>query len=547
MTSSPFSQPRIEGVGPLAHQVLDWTLTQTLHCLIGVAIGAVAARAMRHKRIHWSWACVALTVVLLARPGMAGAASTLAVASVSAAATTRRWHREEEEAGMDLAAVARGRRSPLQLILSGAGDLVTRCQESFGKLGWTRDGELALGRDELGRTVWVPLSDRGGIHTLVVGATGSGKTITQTWIAVQAIASGTAAIVIDPKGDVDMRRDIRRAALEAGRPFLEWSPRGGSIYNPYLRGTDTEIADKLLAGERFTEPHYLRQAQRYLGHVVRVLRAGGARVSLRSVVDHLDPMNLEVFARTLPGDLAESTHAYIDTLTTRQHNELGGVRDRLAILAESDVGPWLDPDTPNAPVFELLDAVRARSVVYFSLEADSRPLLTQMLGAAIVQDLVTTVAALQGDPTPTLVCIDEFSAIAANQVVRLFGRARSAGFSLLLGTQELSDLRPHGGERLLEQVMGNLSLLIAHRQVVPGSAELISSVAGARGAWKVSRHSNGRSTRTRTRERVLDPDEVMRLAPGWAAVIGLATGGGVRIANVFSPAFAATQRRHHGR
>jgi len=34
-------------------------------------------------------------------------------------------------------------------------------------------------------------------------------------------------------------------------------------------GSETEIADKALSGETFTEPHYLRQAQRYLGHAVR--------------------------------------------------------------------------------------------------------------------------------------------------------------------------------------------------------------------------------------------------------------------------------------
>jgi hypothetical protein len=36
---------------------------------------------------------------------------------------------------------------------------------------------------------------------------------------------------------------------------------------------------------------------------------------------------------------------------------------------------------------------------------------------------------------PTLVAIDEFSAISAGGVARLFGRARAAGFSLLLATQ----------------------------------------------------------------------------------------------------------------
>jgi type IV secretory pathway TraG/TraD family ATPase VirD4 len=159
-----------------------------------------------------------------------------------------------------------------------------------------------------------------------------------------------------------------------------------------------------------------------------------------------------------------------------------------------------------------------------------------MLAAALIQDLQATVADLQREPTPTLVVIDEFSAVAAEHVVRLFGRARSAGFSLLLGTQELSDLRLAGRETVLEQVMGNLSALIAHRQVVPQSAELIARLAGTRGAWRASQRDDGSITRSRTRVPRLQPDEVMHLERGWAAVIGLAGGEsrGARIARVFS-------------
>ena len=198
------------------------------------------------------------------------------------------------------------------------------------------------------------------------------------------------------------------------------------------------------------------------------------------------------------------------------------------------MGLWLDPETEDAGQFDLLQAAQAQDVVYFNLDSDSRPLLTQMLGAAIVQDLQTTVAALQGRPVRTLVVIDEFSALAAEQVVRLFGRARSAGFSLILSTQELADLRPPGRERLLEQVMGNLSVLLAHRQVVPDSARLISSLAGTKGAWKSSRHSDGRFTRTRIAEGVLRAEEIARLPRGWAAVVVLADGGSARIARVLS-------------
>jgi type IV secretory pathway TraG/TraD family ATPase VirD4 len=395
---------------------------------------------------------------------------------------------------------------------------------------------LILGADEHGRAISIPFAgEGGGRHMLVVGATGSGKTVTQTLLATRAIEQGMGAVVVDPKGDCDMREQLSLAASIAGRPFIEWTPGGPSVYNPYACGGETEIADKALAGERFTEPHYQRQAQRYLGHVVRALRENAIEVSLCAIVEHLDPDRLETLARTLPESHAVATHAYLDSLTTRQRSDLAGVRDRLAILTESDVGPWLDPQASAAERFDLLGATRARAVVYFNLQSDSRPLLTQILGAAIVQDLQTTVASLQARPVPTLVVIDEFSAVSAEHVVRLFGRARSAGLSLLLGTQELSDLRPPGRERLLEQVMGNLTVLIAHRQVVPASAELIASVAGSRGAWKVARHSDGRTTRTRTSEPILDPNEVRTLDPGSAAVIVLGGGGGVAIGRVLSP------------
>src|SRR5262249_34318667 len=157
-------------------------------------------------------------------------------------------------------------------------------------------------------------------------------------------------------------------------------------------------------------------------------------------------------------------------------SDLAGVRDRLAIMAESDIGPWLDPQTQDASRLDLLQAAKTRAVVYFDLQADQRPLLAQMLGAAIVGDLQATVAGLQGRAVPTLVMSDEFSAIAPERVVGLFARAGGAGVSLVLGTQELADMRVPGREMLMEQIVGNLSVLIAHRQVIPGSAELLAEM-----------------------------------------------------------------------
>jgi hypothetical protein len=526
----------------LLEHLVQWLAGATFHVALGVPIGLLAARAMRHWHLHWSWAAGAFALVLLAHTALAGDTATLGVVTLAAATRGRRWHGEDLRAGGDLAEIAAERTTLFDGLRIGVRGVRSRLADSgiackLDERGLCGD-ELGVGVDRGGHSVSIELGGMdsgGGTHTLIAGATGSGKTVTQTWIATRAIAQGMAAIVIDPKNDRWMREQLRRAALAAGRCFVVWTPKGPAVYNPYARGGETEIADKALAGERFTEPHYQRQAQRYLGHAVRALRAGGGEVSLRGLVEMLDPAALELLARELEPERARAVHAYLDALTPRQRSDLTGVRDRLAIMAESDIGPWLDPATADAESFDLLDAVRSGSVVYFSLQADSRPLLAQMLGSAIVQDLQTVVSSLQERPAGCVVAIDEFSAIAAEHVARLFGRARSAGMCLLLGTQELSDLRLPGHETLLERVLGNLTSVIAHRQVVPESAELIARLSGSRGAWRTTVGSDGRHTRTRVSEHLLDPEDVMSLSRGCAAVLRLGSPRAATIAQMHSP------------
>jgi type IV secretory pathway TraG/TraD family ATPase VirD4 len=518
----------------LIEEAVQWVARLTLELALGIALGALAARAMRARRLHWSWAAVALGAFALLHT-LLGAWMPLALAtSVTALMRGQRWHREDLDAGLDLARAAKLRARPLDLLRALGGSLRLSRNLRLGQLGWFSGEDLILGRARHGRLVSIPFGGiHGGTHMLLVGATGSGKTVTQAWIASRGIDRGMGAIVIDPKGDGALREALAERARCVGREFVEWTPTGPSTYNPLARGSDTEVADKVLAGERFTEPHYLRQAQRFLGHVVRALRASGVETSLRTIARSLDPIELELLARELPDPLSGTTHGYLDSLTPRQLSDIGGVRDRLSILAESDVGAWLEPTT-EARRFDLLQAVQARAVVYFDLDADRRPLLTQMLGAAIIQDLQTTVAAMQARAIPTVVVIDEFSALAAEQVVRLFARARSAGFSLLLGTQELADMRLPGREALLEQILGNLTVLLAHRQVTPASAELVCGLAGSSGAWRTSRHGNGRLTRTRTREAVLSVEDVRCLPPGCVAAIVLGDAARAQIAQVFT-------------
>ena len=77
-------------------------------------------------------------------------------------------------------------------------------------------------------------------------------------------------------------------------------------------------------------------------------------------------------------------------------------------------------------------------------------------------------------------------------------------------------------------MLGNIEALIAHRQNVPESAELISKLAGSRPAWITTQQTQqgllgsragSRGSKTRGHQFELHPSRIKRLGRGKAAVI----------------------------
>src|SRR5919198_2311825 len=165
MTGSP--------LGPLVHLLTSLALT------IGGAVLVTLSLVMflRWLGLHWTWTLPGVLLGPALWPFDQGAAAFVAATAVFATATGARWHHDDLRHGADRAQDARDRRTPLD-----AG------RERFERRGvrggrWiSRDG-LAVGRDERGRSVRIPVGHTSGRHALVVGATGSGKTGMQAWIA----------------------------------------------------------------------------------------------------------------------------------------------------------------------------------------------------------------------------------------------------------------------------------------------------------------------------------------------------------------------------
>ncbi len=193
-----------QGVNPLAplEELFDWLASTTLHVALGVLLGWGVARLMRSRQLSWTWAAAAFPVWLVVRPLFGGLGLTLGVAALAAASRGRRWRREDIQAGGDLAQIVRSFQGPLDAVRGAYAKGALRRMLSSGA-SWFQGDEVLIGQEVRdGSLVRIPLGGaRGGTHMLVLGAAGSGKTVTQTGIAVHAVEHGMGAVLIDPKGD----------------------------------------------------------------------------------------------------------------------------------------------------------------------------------------------------------------------------------------------------------------------------------------------------------------------------------------------------------
>ncbi len=435
--------------------------------------------------------------------------------------------------------------------------------------GVSRLRQCGDGRDEVQTTVLgkdparrpVTLSDAQlAAHALILGASGAGKSTTMLTIVSAQIRAGRPVVAIDMKGSPAFAAELRRVAEGCGRGLSVWTPDGSGHWNPLQHGNATSLKDKLIRTERFSEPHYQRAAERYVQTALQVLQAAhpSRPVELHEVVAVMEPRRLIPALRLVPEPLAERVHDYLGALTPDQVSAVRGLGTRLALLSESSAGPYLRTEEAGAPaagepglrltgrlgadlpgraasagVIDLRAGLEGGEVMLFSLNSSVYGSLAAQLGALAIQDLVSASGhrlgpspSRESGPPSATVAIDEFSALGADNVLALLARGRESGVSVILATQEMSDLE-RAGRGFRDQVLGIVGVKIAHRQDVPTSAEMIAQMAGTERVWEQTENLRGpfaprggsRGTRRLAERYAVHPNEIKTLAPGAAVVL----------------------------
>ena len=417
-----------------------------------------------------------------------------------------------------------------------------------------RAGEVVLGANKSGRLVRLG-DDELSAHGLILGASGAGKTTTLLAILSDQIRRGRPVVAIDMKGSPAFVRVLAESAAAVGRPITVWTIDGGAHWNPLAHGNATELKDKLISTERFTEPHYQRAAERYIQTVLEVIRQSHADrpPTLQEVVALMEPRRLAASLRTLERQLRERVQDYLAGLTHDQLSAVRGLQTRLAILTESHTGPFLAPPADTSrPAIDLRATLSGPEVVVFSLNSSTYGKLAAQIGTLAVQDLVAASGDRLLEPSrgrsleQAVIGIDEFSGLGSDHVAALLSRGRESGMPVFVATQELADLE-RASAGLRDLVLGVTAVKIVHRQEVPSSALTIAQIAGTERVWEETRQiggllggllagqSAGRGTRRLEERYIVDPNEIKSLRTGEAVVISKMRGAKPQTVRVTPP------------
>ena len=357
-------------------------------------------------------------------------------------------------------------------------------------------------------------------------------------------------IVFDPKGDADLLRRVYVEAKRAGREnefylfHLGW-PEVSARYNAVGRfGRISEVATRIagqLSGEG-NSAAFREFAWRFVNIIARALVELGQRPDYLLIQRHvvnIDALFIEYaqafFAKTHrhAWDLIVKIEGALTDKTIPRHMVgrekrvvaieqylsqarvydpvLDGLRsavryDRtyfdkivasllplLEKLTTGKVAQLLAPDYSDLndprPIFDWLQVIRKRAVVYVGLDALSDPEVAAAVGNSMFSDLVSVAGHLykfgidDGLPAqasgterlPINLHADEFNELMGDEFIPMVNKGGGAGLQVTAYTQTLSDIEARLGNRAKAgQVIGNFNNLFMLRVRETATAELLT-------------------------------------------------------------------------
>src|SRR3990167_9117753 len=350
---------------------------------------------------------------------------------------------------------------------------------------------------------------------LVLGTTGSGKTITLQRFYQRAVNKHYPLLIIDGKPTSENIKQIFTLAKKSNQPFYGFNCGNFYHYDCLAHGGYTELKDKIISlKDEWSSDYYRSIAEDYLQTTFEVLLKSKEAFDLKTVVDCIEYETLALKVRVL------SDKALMDRvrrLENYNRKDITGLQAHLNILIQSELGQFFEKSNQT---FNLTQVIENKGIAYFALPALRFPGFSKVLGKLIINDIKAVID--RSSLAPLFTIFDEFSVFAGEQVLNLENMGRGKGLHAIFGTQGLADLQ-RVDKSFANQILNCVNTIICHRLNDHESAKEISDWIGTRDSLDITSHINSQpgsfssSSIKRNRELIIHPDAIKQgLQPGEA-------------------------------
>ena len=305
-------------------------------------------------------------------------------------------------------------------------------------------------------------------HSVVVGASGSGKSVLLDTLMFDDMREGKPVIYLDPKGDnlsLEKFIDLCRLNNREYLIFSEHYDKDGKIkLNPVMEGSVNHIADRVFKSFTWSEEFYANKALQALKKSVTSIKKKRNIVSLKSIYDELLL-------------LCESK----DKELKLNRGDIEGLLTKLENIVNSDFGSILEGDG----AYSFKELWKQNKCVYIGLSVLGYAEAARSIGKLFLGDINYSIYNTYRTMTPRSVeshkplglYIDELSAVITDEFIEILNKCRGAKVEITSAFQTSSDLIKVNKE-LCHQVLENSLNWYVMKQRVQDAAELLSTSIG---------------------------------------------------------------------
>lgn len=319
---------------------------------------------------------------------------------------------------------------------------------------------------------------------LVLGTTGSGKTITLRRFYEYAISQNHPLIIVDGKPDEGNINWLTNLAEKYQRSFNGFNCGNYKHYDCLSNGGYTELKDKIISlKDKWENDYYRSIAEDYLQTTFEVLLKSNESIDLKKIVTCLNYDELLELTRSVKN---EELSKRVTSLEQYNRQDITGLQAHLNLLVHSELGQYF---LQNEDAFRLQDVINNNGIVYFALPALRFPSFSKVLGKLVINDLKAVVDRINNPQKKIFTIFDEFSVFAGEQVLNLVNMGRGKGIHAVFGTQGLADLDKIDIS-FKKQVLNCVNTLICHRLNDKESAEDVANWIATKKAFTITSQLN---------------------------------------------------------